>query len=141
MSKLFTSDLSGQEFWLVLDKGYVPLGFVMGNCVYHVRVQNMLQSIAKLGQSYELTQFTEALYQARELAMSRMEAEAERLGADGVVGVRLEISERNWGESIVEFTAVGTAVKRVQAAEPTDREAAKAVAFSAEPDVALERGL
>ena len=30
----FTSDLSGQEFWLVLDKGYTPLGLVLGNYVY-----------------------------------------------------------------------------------------------------------
>ena len=30
----FTSDLTGQEFWLVIDKGYTPLGLVLGNCVY-----------------------------------------------------------------------------------------------------------
>ena len=30
----FTSDLSGQEFWLVVDKGYIPLGLVLGNSVY-----------------------------------------------------------------------------------------------------------
>ena len=30
----FTSDLSGQEFWLVVDKGYLPLGLVLGNSVY-----------------------------------------------------------------------------------------------------------
>jgi hypothetical protein len=24
----FASDLSGQEFWLVVDKGYIPVGMV-----------------------------------------------------------------------------------------------------------------
>jgi hypothetical protein len=28
----FTSDLSGQEFWLIVDKGFLPVGVVMGNC-------------------------------------------------------------------------------------------------------------
>jgi hypothetical protein len=30
----FASDLTGQEFWLVIDKGYTPLGLVLGNCEY-----------------------------------------------------------------------------------------------------------
>jgi hypothetical protein len=30
----FTSDLSGQEFWLVVAKGYIPMGLVLGNSVY-----------------------------------------------------------------------------------------------------------
>ncbi len=34
---------------------------------------------------------TRALYHARELAMNRMEEEAEALGADGIVGVRLTV--------------------------------------------------
>jgi hypothetical protein len=32
--RAFTSDLSGQEFWLVVDKGFQPMGMVVGNCVY-----------------------------------------------------------------------------------------------------------
>jgi len=39
----------------------------------------------------ELDTLSQAMYHARELAMSRMEAEADALGADGIVGVRLEI--------------------------------------------------
>ena len=34
--KPFTSDLSGQDFWTILNAGYRPLGFVMGNCVFYV---------------------------------------------------------------------------------------------------------
>ena len=43
--------------------------------------------------------------------MTRMEEEAEQLGADGVVGVRLDIGRYEWGEHLAEFIAVGTAVK------------------------------
>ena len=39
----------------------------------------------------ELDTLSQAMYHARELAMTRMEAEADALGADGIVGVRLEI--------------------------------------------------
>ena len=35
---------------------------------------------------------TRALYHARELAMNRMEEEADALGADGIVGMRLTVS-------------------------------------------------
>ncbi|MGC8473475.1 MAG: heavy metal-binding domain-containing protein, partial [Candidatus Dormibacteria bacterium] len=42
-----------------------------------------------VGRNVEIPQFTEALYDARELAMSRMQAEAEQLQAEGIVGVQL----------------------------------------------------
>jgi len=32
--RAFTSDLSGQEFWLVVDKDFQPMGLVIGNCIY-----------------------------------------------------------------------------------------------------------
>ena len=54
---------------------------------------------------------TQAMYHARELAMTRMEEEADQLGADGVVGVRLTIGRYDWGADLAEFIAVGTAVK------------------------------
>ena len=40
---------------------------------------------------------TQAMYHARELAMTRMEEEADALGADGIVGVRLEVGRHEWG--------------------------------------------
>ena len=51
------------------------------------------------------------MYNARELAMTRMEEEAAELGADGVVGVRLDVNYYEWGKDAAEFIAVGTAVK------------------------------
>ena len=58
-----------------------------------------------------MTVLSQAMYHARELAMTRMEEEADQLGADGVVGVRLDIGRYEWGENLAEFIAVGTAVK------------------------------
>ena len=42
--------------------------------------------------------------------MARMEAEADVLQADGIVGVRLEAKFYDWGKHSAEFIAIGTAV-------------------------------
>jgi uncharacterized protein YbjQ (UPF0145 family) len=109
--KPFTSDLSGQDFWTLLQAGYAPLGMVMGSCVYHIAHQRFWQAIGNTGQNVEIPQFTEALYDARELAMSRMQAEAESLQAEGIVGVQLLSLPHRWGGHTTEFFAIGTAVR------------------------------
>ena len=103
---LFTSDLSVNEFLLIKEVGFHPLGFVMGSSIYHTGIQTR-----KWRTSQELTKLTGAMYEARELAMTRMEEEAAELGADGVVGVRLDVNYYEWGKDAAEFIAVGTAVK------------------------------
>jgi uncharacterized protein YbjQ (UPF0145 family) len=107
----FTSDLSGQDFWTLVQAGYAPLGMVMGSCVYHIAHQRFWQVMGNVGQNVELPQFTEALYDARELAMSRMQAEAEQLHAEGIVGVQLLSHGHRWGGHTTEFFAIGTAVR------------------------------
>ena len=108
--KPFTSDLSGQDFWTLLNAGYRPLGLVMGNCVYYVGLPPSLQ-----GPNQELAGPTQALYDARELAMERMQAEAEALESEGIVGVSVEETNHTWGPSVLEFSAVGTAVVAIRA--------------------------
>ena len=83
---IFTSDLSVNEFLLVREVGFRPLGLVLGSSIYHVGLQ-----VGRWGRNQELDVLSQAMYHARELAMSRMEAEAHALSADGVVGVRLEV--------------------------------------------------
>src|SRR5437667_10948317 len=106
----FTSDLSGQDFWTLLRAGYRPVGMVMGNCVYHVAHQGMGQWLKQVGQNVEMTNYTQALYDARELAMERMQAEAISLAAQGVVGAQINERSHGWGSHVIEFFAVGTAV-------------------------------
>ena len=107
----FTSDLSGQDFWTLLQSGHAPLGLVLGTCVYHIAHRGMGSVMKTAGQNAELPQFTQALYEARELAMGRMQSEAERLQAEGIVGVQLGSHNHTWGGHTTEFLAIGTAVR------------------------------
>src|SRR6185503_685033 len=103
--KFFTSDLSVDEFLLVEQAGFEALGLVLGSSIYHVGFQWQRWSV-----SQELPVLTRAMYEARELAMTRMEEEADLLGADGVVGVRLVFKQYAMDEGVLEFQAIGTAI-------------------------------
>ena len=70
--------------------------------------------LSTLGRNTEVKQFTQALYHARELAMERMQQEAEALGAEGIVGVQLSQDGHAWGDHTTEFFAIGTAVRPVR---------------------------
>ena len=59
-----------------------------------------------------MPELTQALYDARELAMSRMQAEAKALSAQGIVGVRIDEHRHSWRGRAIEFVAVGTAITR-----------------------------
>ena len=106
---LFTSDLSVNEFLLVKEAGFDPLGLVMGSSVYQM-VPNV-PIVAPGAYGVEVEWMSHALYHSRQLAMNRMEEEADQLGADGIVGVRLEVNVHAFGQGILEFMAVGTAVR------------------------------
>jgi uncharacterized protein YbjQ (UPF0145 family) len=110
----FTSHLSGQDFWTLWQHGYVPRSLVLGTCVYHIAHMTFRQMLSNLGQNVELTTFTQAAYDAREIAMARMQFEGEQVGADGVVGVTVNESAWAWGEHAIEFFAMGTAVQRMR---------------------------
>jgi uncharacterized protein YbjQ (UPF0145 family) len=117
----FTSDLSGQDFWTLIRAGYAPLGMVMGSCVYHIAHRGLGGVLSSVGRNVEIEQFTQALYDARELAMSRMQAEAEELHAEGIVGVQLRQHSHTWGAHTTEFFAVGTAVRPLRADHVIER--------------------
>src|ERR1700761_6721340 len=106
----FASDLSGQDFATLLRAGYRPVGLVMGNCVYHVGRQGMLASLKQVGRNVEMPNYTQALYEARELAMERMQREADELQAGGIVGARIVERSHGWGSHVIEFFAIGTGV-------------------------------
>ena len=106
----FTSALSGQDFWTLLKAGYRPLEMVMGSCVYHVARRGPFASLSSIGQNVELTNFSIALYEAREIAMERMQLEATNAGAEGVIGSDLHEGSHGWSTHVIEFFAIGTAV-------------------------------
>src|SRR5258707_4301722 len=105
-SGVFTSDLSVSEYVLLGEAGFEPLGFVVGSSIYHIGLQ-----VGRSSQNQELQILTQAMYNARELSMARMRAEADHLGADGIVGVQLRMQQYAWGQGVLEFIATWTAVR------------------------------
>jgi uncharacterized protein YbjQ (UPF0145 family) len=110
----FSSDLNGQDFATLLRAGYRPVGLVMGNCVYHVAHQGLRAAWRQMGRNTEMPNYTQALYEARELAMERMQTEADELQAGGIVGARIVERSHGWGSHVIEFFAVGTAVVAIR---------------------------
>jgi len=112
---LFTSDLSVNEFLLARESNMEVISQVMGSCIYHIGIIRDYK-----GHTGEIESISDAYRQSRTLAMWRLHLEAQAVGADAVVGVRLE---ERWitmgshgkggddGGEIIEFTVFGTAVK------------------------------
>jgi uncharacterized protein YbjQ (UPF0145 family) len=109
----FTSDLSAQDFFRLLAAGAVPVAFVLGVCVYHIAHQSVMQTMRQAGRNQEMVIFTQGIYEARELALTRMQAEAAQAKSSGIVGVSVEVNNHVWGEHATEFLATGTAIRRL----------------------------
>jgi uncharacterized protein YbjQ (UPF0145 family) len=105
----FTSDLSVPEFALVRRAGLEPVTQVLGSSVYHVGWQFM--GGGWYGASQELTILSDAYNDCRRRALERLRTEAELAGADAVVGLRVTASRYEWGTDLIEFQAIGTAVR------------------------------
>ncbi|HZU69777.1 MAG TPA: heavy metal-binding domain-containing protein [Ktedonobacteraceae bacterium] len=108
--KLFSSDLSIKEFALTRNSGYQPLSQVMGSSIYHVGWQYTTR-FPRMTVAYELTNLTNAHLHAAQLALGRLEQEASLLKAHGVIGVRFGLRNFEWGSNLVEYTAIGTAIR------------------------------
>jgi uncharacterized protein YbjQ (UPF0145 family) len=111
--RAFTSDLSAQDFFRLLAAGAVPVSFVLGTCVYHIAHRSVMQSLSQAYRNQEMMQFTQGVYEARELALGRMQTEAADAKASGIVGVTVDVKNHVWGEHATEFLATGTAVRRL----------------------------
>ena len=104
----FTSDLLSNEHLLVRQAGFEPIGQVMGSAFYKVALAGYGNFVRATG---ELAFVTQAQLAARGLALSRLKQEAALLGAQGVVGVRLKAGNYDWSSHLIEFTAIGTAIR------------------------------
>jgi uncharacterized protein YbjQ (UPF0145 family) len=108
-NNFFTSDLTCNEYLLTREAGCEPIGVVMGTCFYKVGFFGYFRGYQNF--TGELAALTQAQLAVRELAVSRMQQEAAMLGAQGIIGVRLKKSRSGWGIGMVEFTAIGTAIR------------------------------
>ena len=106
-----TSDLTCEETWNVTRMGYAPLRLVLGTAVYSLGMVGGLKAALKSFTRGEISDLTTLIYDAREHAIDIIRREADSISADDVIGIKVHIHEIG---SLVEFMAIGTAVKRVQ---------------------------
>ena len=90
----------------------------MGNCVFALGVGSGFAASLKGMARGEVQEYTKLLYEARELAISRMQEEATELSADGVIGVNISIEDMHGG-SWLHVMAIGTAVRRKAGYDPS----------------------
>jgi len=107
---LFSSDLSTNEFLLARKQGYIALSQIMGSSIYHVGWQ-FTRNYTWNTVEAELTNVSNAHQHAAQLALGRLEQEAALLKAHGVIGVRFTRRSYEWGQNLLEYTAIGTAIR------------------------------
>jgi uncharacterized protein YbjQ (UPF0145 family) len=122
------SALSTEEFAAIRSAGFEPVGQVLGAAVYNIgfsggyNCPGAWSGFGSYAQAYRsVTQvsgrggygsfgpLTQAMYDARHLAINRMVTECAELGGHGIVGVSLNIGSFPAGG--LEFKAIGTAVR------------------------------
>ena len=100
---------------LILTVNYVPgkeieaLGLVKGNMVQSKNIGKDIMAGFKTIAGGETKSYTEMLDEARQVAISRMTAEAQGLGADAIISMRFASSSVMDGTA--EIIAYGTAVR------------------------------
>jgi uncharacterized protein YbjQ (UPF0145 family) len=115
-ANVVSSELTGAELFSLAQMGYAPVQLVMATSVYSLGlVGGIGASFAALAKG-ELRELTELIYGARENCLSLLRKEAESVGAERVIGNRLQIRELSPG--LIEVVAVGTAVRRLQGITP-----------------------
>ncbi len=97
-----TNQISGKEI-------KETLGLVKGSTIKAKHIGKDILALFRNIVGGEITEYTEALNEARETAIERMTKEAEELGADAIVSIRFTTSAVTSGAA--ELLVYGTAVK------------------------------
>jgi uncharacterized protein YbjQ (UPF0145 family) len=138
----WTSDLSVAEMTAIHHAGFVPIGMVMGSSVFRIAAQWGYTSVFgvggtaaaggsvrtypcphgfygygantehRYGYNWEHRYYEAGVTEARNTALRRILEEARGLGAHGVVGVRILRRHLEGVGNSLEFTCIGTAVRR-----------------------------
>jgi uncharacterized protein YbjQ (UPF0145 family) len=90
--------------------GYAPIKLLMSTSIYSLGITGGFLVAFKSFRRGEIGELTCVVHDAREVAIDRLKSEADQLGAEDVVGVKTYIAEI--GHGLVEFMAIGTAVKK-----------------------------
>ena len=113
---IITSDLTAEEMWNITKIGYVPLRLILGTSVYSLGVVGGIRAAIRGFIKGEITTLTQMIYGAREESLKKVQQQAEEIGADDVLGIKTYIYQL--GGDVIEFLAIGTAVKRVNGVTP-----------------------
>lgn len=111
IGEVVTSDMTNIEMWNMTKLGYAPIRLLLGTSIYALGLVGNLTALFKTFVKGEINELSRMLYDARENALGIIEDEAKALGADDVIGVRTYVYQI--GNGLVEFLAIGTAVKKL----------------------------
>jgi uncharacterized protein YbjQ (UPF0145 family) len=129
------TDLTLPDYTLLRRAGYRPVGVVTSTSVFYVVPGWSTRRATRSGSGWfsapnqELQDFTQGIYAAREMALARATGQAQRLGAGGMIGMRIDhrIDTRESGSEnnkrtdlIVTFHTVGTAIAEAAEHRPLD---------------------
>jgi len=109
----FTSDLTAKDFVLLSHSGWSPVGLCLGVSFVFVPWRGRQGVPRLLSTSFEMSNYTNALYNAREQAMERMQSLAIELGAAGIVGTTTREGPISFARHAMSFVAIGTGVHPV----------------------------
>jgi uncharacterized protein YbjQ (UPF0145 family) len=109
---VITSDLTAEETWNITKMGYVPMKLVLGTSVYSIGVAGGVRAAIRGYFKGEIGALTQMIYGAREQSLLKVQQQAQEIGADDVLGIKTYIYQL--GGDVIEFLAIGTAVKRVE---------------------------
>ena len=134
-----TSDLTCEEMWNMASLGYLPMKLVLGTAVYSLGFVGGLTAFFKSFSRGEVSELTSLIYDAREHAIGLIRDEANAIGADDVIGIKTHVHEMG---GLLEFMAIGTAVKRSQGLKTaSDSLPAQAIIRDKDTWISKEQGL
>jgi hypothetical protein len=116
----WTSDLESRDLTALRAAGWEPVGQAFGASTYQISNSRLLTAQAHPGYSslsgvrvstapIELRMYHAGEAQSRRRALTRLRAEASALGADGVIGLRIQSSVHG---TMSQWQAIGTAVRQ-----------------------------
>lgn len=106
-----TSGLTAEETWNIAKLGYTPLKLVIGTSIYSLGVAGGVIANFKNLVKGEIQELTQLIYGAREESLKKVQEQAEEIYADDVIGIETYVYDLGGG--LIEFLAIGTAVKKV----------------------------
>jgi uncharacterized protein YbjQ (UPF0145 family) len=83
----FSTSADGQELYCQLDAGFTPMKFCFGNVAYSIGATGGLVGSLKAMARGEIKEFSDVFNMTRHLALQRICADAQSVGANCVVGI------------------------------------------------------